>query len=131
MPATRITVTFTGSLTARSDASGAATSVLFGARSLYSATAWEAGSRQQRVTSDAWVTLPWQSGLVAKIIGLQIREGSAPLKVRLTRQLSAQAVIACAPVGCWTFPDLDGVTLLEVAGSDDLATEFEWLAAGD
>lgn len=131
MPATRITVTFTGSLTARSEPTGAETSVIFGCRALYAATAWEASSRQARITTDAWVTLPWTAGQVAKIIGLQIREGSAPLKIRLTRQVSGQAIIAAAPVACLTFPDGDAVTLLEVAGDADLPSEFEWLAAGD
>jgi hypothetical protein len=131
MPATRITVTFTGTLTARSEPTGAETSVIFGARALYAATAWEAGSRQDRIATDAWVTLPWTAGKLAKIIGLQLREGSAPLKVRITRQVSGQAVIAAAPIVCLTFPDGDAVTLLEIAGDDTLATEFEWMAAGD
>lgn len=131
MPATRITVTFTGTLTARSEPTGAETSVIFGARSLYRATAWEAGSRQDRITTDSWITLPWTAGKVAKIIGLQTRDGSAPLKLRITRQVSAQAIIAAAPVACLTFPDGDGVTLLEIAGDAALPSEFEWLAAGD
>ena len=130
MAATRITVTFKGSLTTRSEPTTSETSVIFGARALYDATAWEASSRQGRVTTSAWVTLPWQAGNVAKIIGLQVRSGPA-LRVRLTRQVAAQAIVAAAPIFVGTFPTLDAVTLLEIAGDGVTPTEFEWLAAGD
>ena len=130
MASTRITVTFKGTLTARSEPTTAETSVVFGCRALYAATAWEHSSRQGRVTTNGWVTLPWQAGCVAKIFGLQVRSGPG-LRVRLTPPIAAHAIAAAAPLACLAFPDLDALTLLEVAGDGVTATEFEWLAAGD
>ena len=129
MAATRICVTFLGSLTARFEPTSAETSVIFGGRANYAAAGWEASSRHARVTTSSWVVLPWQAGNTAKILGLQVHSGPS-LRVRLTRQLTAQAVIAASPLVVLTFPDLDAVTLLEVAGDGVTPTEFEWLAAG-
>lgn len=131
MPATRISVSFTGTLTARSEPTGSETGTLvYGALARYRASAWQAGSLQARLQTASYVTLPWQAGLVAKVIGLQVRTGP-PLRVRLTRQVAAQAIIDCDPAVVLTFRDLDAVTLLEVAGDAATATEFEWFAAGD
>lgn len=131
MSATRISIQYTGTLNARSEPTGAETgSLVLGARALYTATGWVASSLQSRIATASFVALPWQAGQVAKIIGLQIRSGP-PLRVRLTRQLAAQAVVDCDPFFVATFRALDAVTLLEVAGDGITATEFEWLAAGD
>jgi hypothetical protein len=131
MSATRITVSFTGTLNARSEPSGSETgAIVFGARALYAASAWVASSIQGRVNTASWVVLPWQGGQVAKIIGIQVISGP-PLRVRLTRQITAQAIGDCAPIFFSTFRDLDAVTLLEIAGDGITPTEFEWLAAGD
>lgn len=131
MSSTRIAVQIAGNLNARSEPTGAESgSIVFGAEARYAASAWVASSVQARVSDDVWTALPWQAGLVAKVIGIQVRS-KGELKVRCTRQVSAQIIAAAAPLCLLTFPDLDGVTLLEVAGAVDIITEFEWLAAGD
>ncbi len=131
MAATRISVQYTGTLTARSEPTGAETgTIVFGAIARYTASGWQHSSLQARVTTASFVTLPWQAGNVAKIIGIQIRSGPA-LRVRLTRQVAAQVAIDCDPVLVATFRALDAVTLLEVAGDGITPTEFEWFAAGD
>ncbi len=131
MPATRISVQFTGTLNARSEPTGAETgSIVFGAIARYTASGWCSSSLQARVTTASYVALPWQAAQVAKIIGIQLRSGPA-LRVRLTRQVAAQAIVDCDPIFTGTFRDLDAVTLLEVAGDGVTPTEFEWFAAGD
>lgn len=131
MSATRISIQYTGTLNARSEPTGAESgSIVFGARALYAASGWVVSSQQSRISSASFVTLPWQAGQVAKIVGIQVRSGP-PLRVRLTRQIAAQAAVDCDPVFVGTFRALDAVTLLEVAGDGITATEFEWIAAGD
>lgn len=131
MSATRISVRLTGSIVARSEPTGSESGALvIGAKGDYTAAAWQTGSMQGRISTASFVTLPWQAGQVAKIIGLQVRSGP-PLRVRLTRQIAAQATVDADPVFVGTFRALDGVTLLEVAGDGTTPTEFEWFAAGD
>ena len=131
MPATRISIRFTGSIVARSEPIGSESGALvIGVKGDYAATGWQTSTMQGRINSASFVALPWQAGQVAKIIGLQVRSGP-PLRVRITRQITALAIVDAAPVYCGSFRDLDGVTLLEVAGDGVTATEFEWLAAGD
>lgn len=129
MSSTRIYASFFGSLTAAAEPVGSQNVLAFDAEDYYDAAAWQAGSLQASIKTASYVALPWQAGLVAATIGIQIRAG-APLKIRLTRQLSAQAVIDCDSIAVLTFRETDRVTLLEVSGSADLATEFAWLAIG-
>lgn len=129
MASTRIAISFEGRLTAVAEPYGSENVLAFSAEDHYAAAAWQASSLQASIQTASYVTLPWQSGLVAAVIGIQIR-GGAPLKLRITRQVTAQAVIACDPLAVLSFPANDRVTLLEVAGSADLATEFAWLAIG-
>ena len=131
MAATRITINLTGTINARSEPTGAETgSLILGGVARYAATGWQGSSLQARINTASFVALPWQAGLVAKIIGLQVRSGP-PLRLRLTRQLAAQAIVDADPIFVGTFRDLDAVTLLEVASDGVTPTEFEWLAAGD
>lgn len=129
MSSTRIYASFFGSLTAAAEPVGSENILAFSAEDYYRAAAWQAGSLQASIKTASYVALPWQSGLVAATIGIQIRAG-APLKIRLTRQVSGQAVIDCDPFAVLTFRANDRVTLLEVSGSADVATEFSWLAIG-
>jgi len=129
MSSSRIYASFFGSLTAAAEPVGSQNILAFNAEDYYAAAAWQAGSLQASIKTASYVTLPWQSGLVAATIGIQIRAG-APLKIRLTRQVSAQAVIDCDPFSVLTFRADDRVTLLEVAGSASIETEFAWLAIG-
>lgn len=129
MSSSRIYASFFGSLTAAAEPVGSQNVLAFSAEDYYGAAAWQAGSMQATLKTASYVTLPWQAGLVASILGIQVRAG-APLKIRLTRQITGQAIIACAPLAVLSFPELDRVTLLEVAGSADLETEFAWLAIG-
>ena len=131
MPATRISIRFSGSIVARSEPTGSESGALvIGVKGDYAATGWQLSAMQGRINSASFVALPWQAGQVAKIIGVQVRSGP-PLRVRLTRQIAAQAIVDADPVFCGTFRDLDAVTLLEVASDGVTPTEFEWLAAGD
>ena len=129
MSSTRIYASFFGSLTAAAEPVGSQNVLAFDAEDYYDAAAWQAGSLQASIKTASYVALPWQAGLVAATIGIQIRAG-APLKIRLTRQVSAQAVIDCDPVSVLTFRDTDRVTLLEVSGTADIGSEFSWLAIG-
>ena len=129
MSNTRLSVSFSGTLTATAEPLGSESVLAFAAEDNYAAGAWDAGSLQASIQTASYVALPWQAGLVAATIGIQVRSG-APLKIRLTRQLSAQAVIDCDSIAVLTFREADRVTLLEVSGSADLATEFAWLAIG-
>ncbi len=129
MAATRIAVSFTGRLTVAAAPVGSANAVVFSAEDHYDAAGWQAGSAQVVIQTASFVALPWQAGKVAATIGIQIRAG-APLRVRITREDSAQVVIDCDSVLVSTFREDDRVTLLEVAGSADTASEFEWLAVG-
>lgn len=128
MSSTRITLTFRGQLAATTTPTGSESVLTFSAESALAAGAWQAGG-QDSIETASWVTLPWRSGLVAEVIGIQVRSG-APLNVRITREVSAQAVIAADPLCLLSFPLLDRVTLLEVSGSASEASEFEWLAVG-
>ena len=129
MSSTRIYASFFGRLTASAEPVGSENILAFDAEDYYAGAAWQAGSLQSSLKTASYVTLPWQAGLVAATIGIQIRAG-APLKLRLTRQVAAQAVIDCDPFAVLTFRAGDRVTLLEVAGSADTQTEFSWLAIG-
>lgn len=129
MASTRIAISFEGRLTAVAEPYGSENVLAFAAEDNYAAAAWQASSLQASIQTASYVALPWQSGLIASMIGIQIR-GGAPLKIRITREVTAQAIIACDPVAVLSFPEGDRVTLLEVAGSADLATEFAWLAIG-
>ena len=129
MSSTRIYASFFGSLTAAAEPVGSQNVLAFDAEDYYDAAAWQAGSLQASIKTASYVALPWQAGLVAATIGIQIRAG-APLKIRLTREVSGQAVIACDPFAVPTFRDTYRVPLLEVSGSADTETTFAWLAIG-
>ena len=129
MSSTRIYASFFGSLTAAAEPVGSQNVLAFDAEDYYDAAAWQAGSLQASIKTASYVALPWQAGLVAATIGIQIRAG-APLKIRLTREVSGQAVIDCDPFAVLTFREADRVTLLEVSGSAETETTFAWLAIG-
>ncbi len=129
MAATRIAVSFAGRFTVAAAPVGSANAIVFSAEDNYAAAGWTAGSAQVVIQTASYVVLPWQASKVAATIGIQLRAG-APLRVRITRQSSAQVVIDCESVLVNTFREDDRVTLLEVAGSADTASEFEWLAVG-
>lgn len=129
MASTRITISFSGRLTAQAQPVGSQNVVAFAAESNYDAAGWQAGSLQDAITGASFVALPWRDGLLAEVIGIQVRSGPA-LRVRLTREDDSQEIVDAAPSAVLTFPEDRRIALLEVAGAADETTEFEWLAAG-
>jgi len=128
---TRITVSFTGRLSAAAQPVGAENVLTFLAASELAAAAWQAGGIQDSIQTGDWTVLPWRSGVAAEVFGLQVKAGP-PMYLRLTFQDSEQAVVPVSAVFFGTFPEGDRLVLAEVwGGSESEASEFSWLAAGD
>ena len=125
---TRLTITFQGKLTSQAQPVGPTSGITFAAEDNVGATTWSA-TGQDGVQTASWTVVQWKANNVAHVLGLQITSGPA-LRVRLTFEASAQAVSPIESSMLLTFPADDRLTLLEVAGSADEATSFEWLAAG-
>lgn len=131
MSSTRISVSFTGRLSAAAQPVGAENVLSFMAASELAAAAWQAGGIHDSIQTGDWTVLPWRSGVAAEVFGLQVKAGP-PMYLRLTFQDSAPAIVPVSAAFFATFPEGDRLVLAEVfGGSEDEASEFGWLAAGD
>jgi hypothetical protein len=128
---TRISISFTGRLSAAAQPVGAENVVSFLAASDLASGAWQAGGIHETIQTNTWTTLPWRELYGAEAFGLQVKAGPA-VSLRLTIQgAEGTAIIPVSASFFCTFPEDARLVLAEIiGGSEGEASEFEWLAAG-
>lgn len=126
--ATRVSVRCYGSLVVTPDplTDASALKIDLGLPPGYQSGTWSRGSMGDRVLGAAYVSLAaLASGLTAKAFALRVKCGPA-IRVRITTQTSGVAVLPCGAEMLLTFPEGDLLTLVEVSGDADDATDIAW-----